>query len=166
MKRILLILIVVACSKGDDRSPPASAAVATAAARPLEHATPRDLARELGDAERLGTWQDVQHRWRGQRLQWTVTRHRLLCRSADDCNVAAFPIERPAKQGWMPQLIFAPGQYEALSALCGATDPCEVTVEGTLSQLDVSPELPTSVQLSNVRIISEPHLPGTKTARS
>jgi len=164
MKRILPILIVAACSNGGDRSSPAP--VVTAAARPLEHAAPRDLAREIADAERLGTWQDVQHRWRGQCVQWTVTRRRLLCSSAADCNVAAFPIERPAKQGWMPQLVFAPGQYEALTALCGTEDPCEVTVEGTLNQLDVSPELPTSVQLSNVRVVPRTHLPSTKTARS
>ena len=163
MKRILPVLILAACGKGDDRNAPV---VATTATRPvLEHATSRDLARELSDAERLGTWREVQHRWQGQRVQWTVTRQRLLCRSADDCNVAAFPIERPAKQGWMPQLVFAPGQDEAMTALCGGRDPCDVTVEGTLSQLDVSPELPTNVQLSNVRIVPEPHLPGTKTAR-
>ena len=149
MKRILPLIVLAACGKGDDRRPPPPAA----APRPaLEHASPRDLARELADAERLGTWQEVQHRWQGQRVQWAVTRQRLLCRSADDCNVAAFPIERPAKQGWMPQLGFAPGQYEAMATLCGAQEPCELTVEGTLSQLDASPELPTRVQLSNVRV--------------
>jgi hypothetical protein len=165
MKRILPLLALAACGKGDDRTPPAPAA--TAAARPaLEHATQADLARELSDAERLGTWREVQHRWQGQRVQWTVTRQRLLCRSAADCNVAAFPIERPARQGWMPQLIFAPGQFDVMTALCGAAEQCEITIDGTLSQLDVSPELPTSVQLSNVRVIPRTHLPSTKTARS
>jgi hypothetical protein len=52
-----------------------------------------------------------------------------------------------------------------MAALCGAQEPCELTVEGTLSQLDVSPELPTRVLLSNVRVIPEPHPPGTGTAR-
>ena len=162
MNRILPLMIVfAACGKGDDRTPP------PAPVRPaLEHSTQRDLARELSDAERLGTWREVQHRWQGQTVRWTVTRQRLLCRSADDCNVAAFPIEQPAKQGWMPQLQFAPGQYDALSGLCGSQEQCEVTVEGTLRQLDVSPELPTNVQLSNVRIVIPPHLPRTKTARS
>ena len=167
MKRILPLLIAAACGRGADRSsPPPSVEPAASARVALEHATQRDLARELMDAERLGTWRDVQHRWQGQHVQWTVTRQRLLCSSADDCNVAAFPIERPAKQGWMPQLVFAPGQYEAMAALCGTQEPCDVTVDGTLSQLDVSPELPTRVQLSNVRILPRPHLPGTKTARS
>ena len=161
MKPILpLVIALAACGKGGDRTPPP-------AVRPaLEHATQTDLARELADAERLGTWHEVQHRWQGQTVRWTVTRQRLLCRSADDCNVAAFPIERPARQGWMPQLEFAPGQFDALTDLCGSQEQCEVTVEGTLRQLDASPELPTSVQLSNVRIVLPPHLPSTKTAHS
>lgn len=157
-----LILLAAACACGKtDRAPSAGA---PAARPPLAHATQTDLARDLADAERLGTWSDVRHRWQGQTVRWTVTRQRLLCRSADDCYVAAFPIQRPAKQGWMPQLQFAPGQYDALAGRCGGQDPCEVTIEGTLSKLEVSPELPTSVQLSNVQILPAPH-PGTQTAQ-
>ena len=173
MKRILLLIAVAAaCGKGDDHisasvSPPSKPlAPSSPVRRPLEHATAADLAHEIAEADRLGTWRELQQRWQGQTVRWTVTRQRLLCRSADDCNVAAFPIERPAKQGWMPQLVFAPGQYDALSSMCGEQEQCEVTVEGTVSQLDVSPELPTSVQLSNVRLVSQPHLPRTQTARS
>src|ERR1051325_3564017 len=164
MKRILPVLILAACGKGDDRNAPV---VATTTARPvLEHATSRDLAHELSDAERLGTCREVQHRWQGKRVQWTVTRQRLLCRSADDCNVAAFPIERPAKRGWMPQLLFAPGQFDELTRRCGSQDPCEVTIEATIDKLEVSPELPTSVQLARVRIVSpSPSIPA-RTARS
>lgn len=55
------------------------------------------------------------------------------------------------------------GPYDALAGACGGQDPCEVTIEATLSKLEVSPELPTRVQLSNVRILP-PH-PGTQTAR-
>jgi hypothetical protein len=94
-------------------------------------------------------------------VTWTVTRHRLLCRSADGCNVAAFPLQRSAKQGWMPLLSFAPGQYDALTASCGDREPCEVTVEGTLGELEVSPELPTQLRLTNVRLVPPP----VKTAR-
>jgi hypothetical protein len=159
---ILLVLTIAACGKGD-RAQPAPAPAAPAA---LAHASPADLAREIADADRLGTWREVQHRWQGQTLRWTVTRQRVLCRSADDCNVAAFPIQRPARQGWMPQLAFAPGQYEVLVGRCGRQESCELTVEGTLSQLDVSPELPTSVQLSNVRILPPTPTPRTQTARS
>jgi hypothetical protein len=158
MHRILILLVAAACACGKaDRAP-------SPAAAPLAHATQADLAHDIADAERLGTWSDVSHRWQGQTVRWTVTHRPLLCRSADDCYVAAFPIQRPARQGWMPQLRFAPGQYDALAAVCSSQDPCEVAIEGTLSKLEVSPELPTSVQLSNVRILPPPH-PGTQTAR-
>ena len=170
MKRILvLVLLAVAasCGKADDRTPASSSSSSSQTpARALEHASAADLAREIEEADRLGTWRELQHRWQGQTVRWTVTRQRMLCQSADDCNVAAFPIQRPAKQGWMPQLRFAAGQYDALAAMCGNQEQCEATIEATVSQLDVSPDLPTSVQLSNVRLVSQPHLPRTQTARS
>jgi hypothetical protein len=165
MKRTLLpVLLAVAasCGKGDDRNP----APSSSPMRALEHSTAADLAREIEEADRLGTWRELQHRWQGQTVRWTVTRQRMLCQSADDCNVAAFPIQRPAKQGWMPQLRFAAGQYDALAAMCGNQEQCDAIIEGTVTQLDVSPDLPTSVQLSNVRLIPQPHLPSTQTARS
>src|SRR5262245_35401698 len=174
MKRILLLLAAAAaCGNPDDRTPASSgpsapsssSPVSASAPRALEHATAADLAREIADAEQRGTWRELQHRWQGQPVRWTVTRQRLLCRSADDCNVAAFPIERPASQGWMPQLHFAPGQYDAMAAMCGDQEQCEVTISGTLTVLDVSPELPTSVQLSSVRVSPQSHLPRTTTAR-
>jgi hypothetical protein len=156
MNRILplLILAAAACGKADRHD--ASTASAAAQAPALAHATQRDLAQEIAEADRLGTWRDVQHRWHGQTLRWTVTRQRLLCSSAEDCNVAAFPIQRPAKQGWMPLLSFAPGQYDELARVCGSREPCEVTIEGTLSELEISPELPTRLTLSNVRIAPAP----------
>ena len=171
MNRILplVILAAAACGKADRHDPstkpvaqsasagqPSSGSPLPAQAPALEHATQSDLAREIGEADRLGTWRDIQHRWQGQTLRWTVTRQRLLCSSAEDCNVAAFPIQRPAKQGWMPLLSFAAGQYEALVKVCGSREQCEVTIEGTLSELDVSPELPTKLTLSNVRIVPAP----------
>lgn len=156
MNRILpLVILVAACGKPDHRTPPAPAP-AQAKAPALEHATQADLAQEIADADRLGTWREVQHRWQGQAVRWTVTRQRLLCGAATDCNVAAFPIQRPAKQGWMPLLSFAPGQYDELARTCGSREQCEVTIEGTLSELDVSPDLATKVMLSNVRIVTAP----------
>jgi hypothetical protein len=160
MHRTLILLVcATACGKADRAPSPAPAA-----APPLASATQADLARDVADAERLGTWSDVSHRWQGQTVRWTVTHRPLLCRSADDCFVAAFPVQRPARQGWMPQLQFAPGQYDALVAVCNGQDPCEVTIAGTLSKLEVSPEQPTSVQLSNVQVLPPPHT-GTQTAR-
>ena len=151
-----LILLAAACACGK-----ADHAPAPAAAPPLTRATQADLARDIADAERLGTWSDVSRRWQGQAVRWTVTHRRALCESADDCHVAAFPIQRPARQGWMPQLQFAPGQYDALTGRCAGQDPCEVTIEATVSKLEASPELPTSVQLSSVKLPSS----GAQTAR-
>ena len=119
----------------------------------LVSSTQADLAKALDDAERLGTWLDVKSRWQGQRLRWTVTRYPALCRSAESCNVAAFPVQRPAKHGWLPTLDLAPDQFRALEARCGKADACELTVEGTLSKLEVSDASPTNVTLSNVRIV-------------
>ena len=152
MTRIALLLAVIAaCGKTDHAPAPAPA---PAAPPPLAHASQADLASEIADADRLGTWSDTVHRWQGQHVRWTVTRQRLLCRTADDCNVAAFPIQRPARQGWMPQLTFAPGQFDELTRLCGSQEPCEVALDGVVAKLEVSPELPTSVQLSSVRIVT------------
>ena len=148
MQRTLILLVAATACGKTDRAP------APAPPPALAHASQADLAREIADADRLGTWSELARRWQGQPVRWTVTRQRVLCRSADDCNVAAFPIQRPAQQGWMPQLSFAPGQFEILTARCGGQDTCEVTIDATLSKLEVSPELATSVQLSDVQIVS------------
>ena len=144
----MLMIGTLACHGRDDAKP----AAAKAAKLKLDHASQRDLARELDDADRLGTWSDVRHRWQGQDLEWTVTRHRALCGAETACHVAAFPVMRPAQRGWLPELRFAPGEYAKLDAACGAAEPCEVVIAGTLAKLEVSGEMPTSVQLSNVVI--------------
>ena len=144
--------LVAGCHRDDHHAVPA-AAPAQAAPAKLEHATQADLARELDDADRRGTWSAVRHRWQGQDLEWTVTRHRLLCASADACNVAAFPVQRPAQRGWLPGLTFAPGEFAKLDAACGTAERCELVIDGTLGKLDVSAEMPTSLQLVNVRVV-------------
>jgi len=141
----LVAAALAACGQTPPSPPPGPA--------PLAQASSADLAREIADADRLGTWSGLAGRWQGQRVRWTVTRYGVLCASADDCHVAAFPIQRPARQGWMPELSFAPGQFDALARRCGAAEPCELAVEATLSTLVVSPELATRVRLSDVRIV-------------
>jgi hypothetical protein len=156
MTRILILLVGVVggvhgCGRDDARSIPSKRDVA---ARPdLSDATAVELATELADADRRGTWREVRRRWEGQRLTWTVTRHRALCRDANACNVAAFPVQRPAQNGWLPGLSFAPGEFGKLASACGRSETCELTIEGTLDRLDVSPELPTSVHFTNVRVV-------------
>jgi hypothetical protein len=158
---VAAVAIAAGCGKSDRPAPTAAAsspkqvAAAPAPAGPaLEHATAADLAREIADSDRLGTWGDLPRRWQGQTVRWIVTRHRAMCRSADDCHVIAFSTERPAQQGWMPELGFAPGQFDALTAACADRDPCEIPIEATLRKLEVSPELPTSVELVNVSVRS------------
>jgi hypothetical protein len=146
---LLLVFTAFACRSEDRRPAPSRIELPPQ----LANAQPADLARELDDADRRGTWSEVRRRWQGQVLRWTVTRQRVLCRTAEACNVAAFPIRRPAPVGWLPTLSFAPGQFAALEARCGDREQCEVTIEATLEKLSVSGELPTNLTLTEVRLV-------------
>jgi hypothetical protein len=152
MNRTLPLLLILAACGSEDR--PTVASSAPAALPALTSATQTDLARDLDLAEARGTWFSVTRKWQGQVLRWKVTRHRTLCRTAEACNVAAFPVQRPAKHGWLPELSFAPGQFAALEARCGTAESCDVTIEGTLDKLELSGEMPTNLRLGNVRIVT------------
>ena len=146
---LLLLLSVAACSAEEKRPQ-----VAPEPTLPkLASATQADLARELDDADRRGTWSEVRHRWQGQMLRWTVTRQRALCLTAEACNVVAFPVRDTARTGWLPTLKFAPGQFAALQARCGDREQCEITVEGKLEKLAVSGEMPTNLELTGVKLV-------------
>jgi hypothetical protein len=148
MHRMLLLSVAVAACHSDSRPPVPAPAPAPSVAKGDQ----TTLAKELDDADRRGTWLEVKSRWQGQRLRWTVTRQALLCASAEACNVAAFPIQRPAQHGWMPKLNLTPATYAKIEQTCGAREQCELTFEGTLSQLIVSGDKPTSMQFSDVVI--------------
>lgn len=149
MNRILpLVIVLAACSAEDRRSPPP----ANKPAPQLMNATQADLARELDRAAENGTWIELRRRWQGQRISWTVTRQRMLCASAEQCNVAAFAVQNHATHGWMPELKFAPGQYEALAATCGDAAQCEVRIEGVVAKLEASDEAPTRLVLDGVQL--------------
>ena len=119
----------------------------------LSRATQADLGAEIDQAERRGTWREVRQRWEGQRLHWTVTRHHALCSDAIRCNVAAFPIQQPARHGWLPSLSLEPGEYAKIEAACGTAPHCELEFEGTLTRLELSGEHPTSVHFDHVRVV-------------
>ncbi len=140
------VLLIAACRSEDRRSPPPPPPVAPQ----LAHGTQQDLARELDEAAQRGTWQEVRRRWQGQRLRWSVTRYASLCSTPERCNVAAFPVQRPAQSGWMPLLELAPGQWDALRAACGDRATCDVTIEGTLVELDTSGERATKLRFGDV----------------
>jgi hypothetical protein len=145
MRSAALLVLLAACSK-DERTPPPKATPK------LEHATQADFARELDAAEQRGNWIELRRRWQGQKLRWTVYRHPALCGSADACNVRAFPTTaKSAAYGWMPELHFAAGQYEALAAKCGS-EQCEVTIEGTLAKLEANGDTPTNLKFEGVTI--------------
>lgn len=147
---LFVVLSVTACRSDDRRAAPPPGAQPPPR---LASATQADLARELDDADQRGTWSEVKRRWEGQVLRWTVTRQRVLCATAEACNVSAFPIRRAAPAGWLPTLRFAPGQFAALEARCGGQDLCEVTIEGKLEKLQVSGELPTNLELTGVAVV-------------
>jgi hypothetical protein len=151
---LLSLLSVAACSSKEHRPQPA----AEPALPKLERASQDDLALELQDADQRGTWFEVRHRWQGQTLRWTVTRHKLLCATAERCNVSAFPVRTGAPAGWLPTLKFAPGQFAALEARCGDRELCEITIEGKLERLAVSAEQPTNLELTGVKLVETPKL--------
>jgi hypothetical protein len=148
MNRIAIIVVALAACKAKTEDCPPAPAVAVALG------TQADLAKELDKAERDGSWADIKHRWQGGHVTWTVTRQRPLCMSANQCNVTPFPIGGGAKYGWLPKLTFAPSQFEKLDASCGKSERCELTFEGTLSELTVSPDLPTSLRFTDVKIVA------------
>lgn len=146
---LAILAVAAACGRSDPSA-------ATVAPPPLAATAAADLAHDIADADRLAAWSELPRRWQGQPVRWAVTYRRALCRSADDCYVTAFPIQRPAQQGWMPKLVFAPGQYERLVGGCGGADPCDTAVSGRIGKLEVSPELPTMVELAGVELASGP----------
>jgi hypothetical protein len=150
---LLLVLTAAACRSEGSSEERRPAPPPVELLPKLASATQADLVRELDDAEQAGTWNEVKRRWQGQVLRWTVLRQRVLCRTAEACNVSAFPIQRPTPVGWLPTLRFAPGQFAALEARCAGKDLCEVTIEGKLEKLQVSGELPTSLELTGVKIV-------------
>ncbi|HWO24464.1 MAG TPA: hypothetical protein VNO30_37220 [Kofleriaceae bacterium] len=154
LRRSTLLLLVLATAATACRSEEQRAAPPKVEPLPkLASATQADLAHELDQAEERGTWAEVKRRWQGQTLRWTVTRQRVLCQTAEACNVSAFPVQRPAPVGWLPTLRFAPGQFAALESRCAGKDVCEVTIEGKLERLQVSAEQPTNLELTGVKIV-------------
>jgi hypothetical protein len=149
MRTLIICIVLSGCTANErpgekaDLTPPA-----------FKNGTQQDLAREIDQANARGTWAEVRSRWQGQWLRWNVTRQKTLCRTAESCNVAAFPIQRPAKVGWLPQLVFAPGQFAVLDTTCGDREQCEITIEGMIERLEVSGEMPTNIKFGNVKVVT------------
>ncbi len=149
---LVAVIAVISFTTGckSERNAPANEKPVTAELNP---ATQVDLARDLDDADRLATWTEVKRHWQGQKMRWTVTRQQLLCSSPTLCNVSAFPIQRPATRGWMPALTMTPDQYARITSGCTNAEHCELTFEGTLSDLTVSPQVATRMRFTDVRVL-------------
>jgi hypothetical protein len=151
LHRFVVLALVLAACRGEQRRPPPAE---QAAALHVGPGTQAELARELDDAEHRNTYGEVRHKWQGQRLHWSAIRYRAMCGAEATCNVAAFPIQRPAKHGWMPKLGFSAGQYDALAAACGTRDQCDFTFEGTLVELDASGDHATKLRFADVTLVA------------
>jgi hypothetical protein len=94
--------------------------------------------------------------WTGKRYRWRVHVIAPLCGSRDACHVLPFDRGgRDAKmvQGWMPHLVLDDTGFAAIQERCGGRDMCQIEVEGTLSQLVVDTENPTSLEFRDVRVL-------------
>lgn len=96
----------------------------------------------------------MKEKWQGQRLRWNVLRHRALCQTEEACNVAPFPVQRPAQYGWMPRVTLTAGELAKLETACANQDPCAITIEGTLAHLDVTGDAATKLTFTDVNIVS------------
>ena len=149
-RNIALLALLAGCSK----STPDAAPPPPPPASKVSSATQVDLAKDVDQAMQVGTWNELRRKWQGLELTWTVTRHAALCPSAAHCNVAAMPIERPAKQGWLPALEFAPGQFDKLTGACGGAD-CEFTFTGTIDEVRGSDAEPAAIRFKDVVFVKK-----------
>jgi hypothetical protein len=145
-------VIALAACKGssDDCASPAPAPTVTT----TTGGSQSDLAKDMDAADKTAGWQDLKHRWQGKLVTWKVTRQRLLCNDANACNVRPFPTVQGVHYGWMPKLDLAPAEFAKLEAGCGKSDPCDVTFQGVLSNLEISGDSPTNLRFSDVKIVS------------
>jgi hypothetical protein len=159
---LLVVCALSACDRPPSdrvarRATPTTAAPAAPAASPLA-GSQEQLADDLDAAARELTFDGgaaLRQRWQGKAVRWTVTRVPALCGGATSCFVQPFANARRSEtsaQGWLPRVHFAAGEYERLEATCGGAAVCSVTLEGTIEQLQVSDELPTSIVLGGVRV--------------
>jgi len=150
MHRTLVLLALVGCSKSE----PAPTVAPPAPKSQVSEAKQGELQKDIDQAMQVGTWNELRHKWQGLELTWTVTRHAVLCNSAERCNVAAFPVERPAKQGWLPALTFAPGEFDKLAGACGKAD-CDFTFRGTIDEVRGSDAEPAAIRFKDVVFVKK-----------
>lgn len=155
---------LAACRDSRDAAPPARKPTPSAAAAPtLDPRTQYDLARALSEVERsrdrgaaATAYARIRTSWLGHRYRWNVRVVEPLCRSRDACNVLPFDrggSDQKIVHGWMPRLVLDDAGFAAIQRACKGAAPCRVDVEGTLSAFALDTENPTSLELSQVRVL-------------
>lgn len=122
-----------------------------------------DLARALDQVEAsrdvdatASGYSRLRASWTGKRYRWRVHVIAPLCASRDACNV--LPFERGGRDakivhGWLPHLVLDDTGFAAIQKRCGSRSMCAIEMEGTLSQLVVDTENPTSLEFRDVRVL-------------
>jgi hypothetical protein len=137
------------------------AAEAAEAAPRVDARTQYDLARDIGETERLEPalrarrLDAIRRDWQGKRYRWRAWVIPALCRSADRCNVSPFDragADRELVHGWMPRLAMAPTAFAALQEQCADRPRCQIEFEGTLTRLVLSTEHFTSLSFTDVSV--------------
>ncbi len=152
-----------ACTDSGDPEPRRAAPARAARTASLDSRSQYDLAAALTEVERsrdpdqvaLG-YEKIRASWTGKRYRWRVRVIEPLCRSRDACNV--LPFDRAGRDkaivhGWMPQLLLDDTSFAAIGRSCSGKPSCEIGIEGTLSELTLDTENPTSLQFRDVRVL-------------
>jgi hypothetical protein len=162
---LALAAVMALMSACRDASPDAGQGQARRSAPPpaLDSRNQYDLARAMTEAERsrdpeqvaLG-YHKIRTSWTGKRYRWRVRIALPLCRRADACN--AIPFQRAGRDkavvhGWMPRLLLDDTGFAAIRRACTGKPSCDVDIEGTLSQLRLDTENPTSLEFRDVRVL-------------
>jgi hypothetical protein len=150
---LVLSVVVAGCSKSSSEQAPAAAPPAVAPVAKLDSTLQGALASDIAQVRQSGKWNELRQRWQGQHVTWDVTRYDRLCRSEARCNVAAFPIEKSAKQGWMPELSLSKDEYKKIEAACG-TAACRLKIDGTIAEVRGSDAEPPSLRIAGVKVVS------------
>ena len=161
---VSILAASAACTdSGDSEEPKGAAPAAKARTAALDSRTQHDLAAALTvvessrdpDGVALG-YQKIRASWTGKRYRWRVRVIEALCRSRDACNVLPFDRagrDRSVVHGWMPRLLLDDSAFAAIARRCSGVASCEVGIEGTMSELTVDTENPTSLQFRDVRVL-------------
>jgi len=161
---LALSLLLVACQDtSEERAAPRQAGAPGKATAALDPRTQYDLSRALNQVESVRDpdgvaigYEKIRSAWLNRRYRWRVSVLEPLCRERDACNVLPFDRagrDRKVVHGWMPRLVLDDTAFAAIQRACTGRSSCSIDMEGTLSDLVVDTEQPTSLEFRDVRIL-------------